>query len=759
MASGDDSHPGAVVLPRLLFTAFAVLALSDPAAPTERVDLVGEVARMACTRGAPRAASFDGALLRRAQGAFSANRLEEASWWVACMTRDGQFEVRRRLLLGQIATQEGRHDAAVPELTAALDARDREGRRGTLIPSIALGLAESGWRVGRFGTAVMHAILAEWTGRVLGQPEIGVRAAVARASALRRLGLTDEAEAVLGAVVAGTADARREDPRFCGGVWALFYLGVAQSEARVDQAMACTTLDEARDRVQPDAPCASQAGLRVAIELNRANCRVDADPDAAATILDDLPARKQQSFEAGLLRARIAIAREDADAATRHLDALTNLEFPDVSFEVEAEVVRGQADELAGRDDAAEAHYHRAIERAADLAAHTGADANATALRAPHRDAADRLFALFARQGRAAAAFAALLERTALVPAYAARPPLPAPLLALAATAAWRGRPLAVVVAPPPSGDRSQAVHRLTLVDGDLRVEEVGTARDVAAWVVALRAHPDDPATRAAARALGRVIVPPDAGVGTLDVLLIGTVGEVPLAALRGDDDHLVIEHRPLARVFTVWPQPPPPPPTGPALVLSDPTGDGRGMVQERLLVAARLPHGTRQAGDVWTGRPATLEELAAARGAAVIHVAAHFDPTASSRTLRLVDADGQPRAITGTDIIGLHLDAGLVFLSGCASGASRDPEGYASVAAAFLASGARAVIATDRSIEDLTSSAIAERFYAQPDWATDPPAALARVQVELAATAPATPWYAFQVFRGPPAPAAGPSW
>jgi CHAT domain-containing protein len=99
-----------------------------------------------------------------------------------------------------------------------------------------------------------------------------------------------------------------------------------------------------------------------------------------------------------------------------------------------------------------------------------------------------------------------------------------------------------------------------------------------------------------------------------------------------------------------------------------------------------------------------------------------------------------------------------LAVVAGCGSAAAMDEEGWGSIAAALLDAGTAMVIATDRSVEDTTTLAVMNTFYAQPDWQADPARALARVQLAFDAAAvgasdgaAAPTWAAFSVLGRPP--------
>jgi CHAT domain-containing protein len=89
-------------------------------------------------------------------------------------------------------------------------------------------------------------------------------------------------------------------------------------------------------------------------------------------------------------------------------------------------------------------------------------------------------------------------------------------------------------------------------------------------------------------------------------------------------------------------------------------------------------------------------------------------------------------------ELLGMHIDATLVFLSGCetglgAAGSTRFAQGedYASLAQAFLYAGARSVVSTVWPIGDAGAAEFASRFYAHLR-SESPPEALASAQRDL---------------------------
>src|SRR6185436_2587550 len=169
---------------------------------------------------------------------------------------------------------------------------------------------------------------------------------------------------------------------------------------------------------------------------------------------------------------------------------------------------------------------------------------------------------------------------------------------------------------------------------GQVTGEDVGAARQAHKWARDLHTRPWD---RDAARALGQMIVPPDSTGQALDVLAVGPLGKVPLAALRDPDGALIIRKRPLGRILALRPGIDATTEVDPPTIIADPTGDLLSAAKEGFVVNGALG-GTAQLSGFWTGSPATRARLRAARYAEVLHIAAHVGR--HQRVLLLADGE-----------------------------------------------------------------------------------------------------------------------
>jgi CHAT domain-containing protein len=87
-------------------------------------------------------------------------------------------------------------------------------------------------------------------------------------------------------------------------------------------------------------------------------------------------------------------------------------------------------------------------------------------------------------------------------------------------------------------------------------------------------------------------------------------------------------------------------------------------------------------------------------------------------------------------EIIRLHFNADLVTLSACNTGVGKlqGEEGITNLVEAFLVSGAKAVVASLWSADDIYTSALMERFYTHIAEGQDKAAALRHAKIDLLA-------------------------
>lgn len=304
---------------------------------------------------------------------------------------------------------------------------------------------------------------------------------------------------------------------------------------------------------------------------------------------------------------------------------------------------------------------------------------------------------------------------------------------------AWQGRWLVIVF---PSGGR---IWRVELRDGVLQGRDVGGEDELREIQDRLEiALPDrledSPLAVEGAQALGAALLPkPQAVERRTELLVVGPLSRVPLSALF-DGSVRAISRRQLVRVPGVLPRKPVVRAgvTG-AVAIGDPTGDLPQSAEEARRVARRL------GGRAFTGRDATRAVLSEARGAYLLHIAAHTDLKEGSGILALHDGVMLARQISE-----LSDAPPLVVLASCASAVGIDDAGNGSVAHAFLDAGADLVVATRWSIPDIEAAAVSEAFYAT-GGARDPVTTLSKIQLQPPAGVKSLTWTSFEVIAARP--------
>ncbi len=262
---------------------------------------------------------------------------------------------------------------------------------------------------------------------------------------------------------------------------------------------------------------------------------------------------------------------------------------------------------------------------------------------------------------------------------------------------------------------------------------------EIARLADAVAADLDAPApARALAAALGLSKHLPDRPGEPLYFAPSGPLVRIPLGVLRPDGEtplalRTPVINAPSATAIAVVLKRPAPA-LGPPVVLGDARGDLPAAASEARSVAARL------GVEPMLGGAAGLAALRAAGHPRVLHVATHAGNGPAGPFLALADG---PLGIGG--LLELHLDAELVVLASCASAAADDAAGdlWGSLAAAFLAGGARNVLATLRSVDDAAARRFVETFYAE-GGATRPLAAWRAAVSRLAAVGPPSTWAPF---------------
>jgi tetratricopeptide (TPR) repeat protein len=663
-------------------------------------------------------------------------------------------------VLSYLELQKSHYESARDHAEAAASAHRATGDERSLANDL-VSLALAALPLGDFTAALEAASEALDVARRLRDPRREVAAYLAQADALRQLGDSGSAHDALNHAIA-----RATDP--CDVTWARSRNGMCYAQDGQD-GLAMLELAEARHANQV---CRAQEVTR-AVALLEAWLLRTKDPRGAVARLDELGEQAADDVEALVLRGYLAADRGALDEAERHLAHAASLPPPHADWPWEIDCARAELSEQRDRslgDWLAEFYFRRSVGIVAALRAM--ARPGSAFLVASHRGPYDGLIALYARTGRWRDALAVVLDLDASdmlratadekTPRDGARPeaavpPSPVDLTAStdvdAVRSAWRSRDLVVVIAQSPQqiGSGGERVYRIRVSQGVVSGEDVGSASEARQWANALFADPDD---RRAAQGLGRMIVPRDLLAGSaLYVLAIGSLGKVPLAALRDEHGALVVDKLPIVRILSLRASCDDSQGTAPPVVIADPLGNLGGARLEGDIVARALGPQARMYG-ASTSQPATRAQLWTACDAELLHVAGHVGERGRWRALQLLDGEVGP-----TEILQRGLAPRIAVLAGCGSAAAKDEEGWGSLAAALLEAGTSVVIATDRSIDDKAALVVVREFYAQPDWRADPARALGRVQVALdakvatsdAEVVKAQTWAAFTVLGRSP--------
>ncbi|HEU4726739.1 MAG TPA: CHAT domain-containing protein [Kofleriaceae bacterium] len=647
-----------------------------------------------------------------------------------------------------------RAHAAIAWIAHAL-AADEQG-----LARDAVSMSQAARQAGDYPAALASAQEALRRQRGLHDAHNEMRAEVALIDVLRVLGDTGAADTAI-----GEAFKRATEP--CDRAW----LALRKGQCQIDRGQGGVAIDDLEQAARLNRQCDCDA-IALQVAANEASLLRRSDPGRAAELLDEVVRIGGEDLEEQLMRGYLAADRGDLDAADRHFRRAEALPPPDADWAWEVERARAELAEQRGGllgDLLAEYHYRRAIARIAAVRATVRA--RSAYVVSSHRGPYDGLIALLARQRRWRDALAVIVDldasdmlRATADAGSAHRPdgldaddvdPSAAAAPAFAVDdvlAAWRARELVIAIAPSPRqvGAGKERAYRLRIAGGEVTGEDIGEASAARRWALQLYG---DPGRRDAAQALGRMIVPPGTSSATLDVLAIGSLGKVPLVALRDDGGSLIIGRRPLERVLALAATGPESEGAGPPVVLADPLGDLPHAAMEGVMVARAMGPGVQLSG-ASTPRAAIRARLWEARGAGLLHVAAHVAQGTRWRALRLVDGQVEP-----AEILEQRLAPRVAVLAACGSAAAMDEEGWGSIASALLASGTAVVIATDRTVRDDVSLAVMTALYAQRDWQADPARALARVLLALDLRSPSTTegaaqprdWAAFSVLARPP--------
>ena len=190
------------------------------------------------------------------------------------------------------------------------------------------------------------------------------------------------------------------------------------------------------------------------------------------------------------------------------------------------------------------------------------------------------------------------------------------------------------------------------------------------------------------------------------------------------------------------------------SLVIADPTGALPAARREGLAIAGKrtgagagsLASGARLLVGAEATRARVLDELG---GATSLHFAGHASYAGvDGWESALFLANGE--RLTVADVLALPLAPRRVVLSGCETGSEGERGGPVGLglADAFIAAGARAVIASTRHVDDATTESLMRALSAAlEETPDDAAAALQRAELEVRRALPTADWSAFRAF------------
>lgn len=462
-------------------------------------------------------------------------------------------------------------------------------------------------------------------------------------------------------------------------------------------------------------------------------------PKEATRLLDRVAEEFEgESMDSLYLRGIIAARSGDLAQASEQFRLASQEEFPDADWHWELPLIRAELADLQGKAEEAEQYYRNAIAVVRGL--RKSSVAHAPYLIARHRGPYEGLIALFAKQGRARELLQLLCEldvhdmlrdgaagRSHLSIAYGDQTPPPdfTPLsmdVVDAVVAAWRGRELAVLIAPSARklGDQAKA-YRVNLRDGKISISEMGDSSTLLESIERNISNPE----------ISRLIVPESDDGETLAVLGIGPLGRLPLGRLQDAGGTLTSQRRPLVRVMALREVTPAASGQEGTFVVASDGGGSLPQVADEATLATQLlaRRSKREVTRIGAGTSilATSKRLLSARRGKVFYLAAHVTGEEHGSAIQLDN-----EMVTAERLRADGFAPGMALLVGCRSGASGDERGTGSLVATLLANGTSVAIATDVNVNDRAAPEIMKMLLSRSELLESPERALAAVQQEL---------------------------
>ncbi|MEZ4401324.1 MAG: CHAT domain-containing protein [Kofleriaceae bacterium] len=485
--------------------------------------------------------------------------------------------------------------------------------------------------------------------------------------------------------------------------------------------------------------------IALAVALNRvAGLAQLGDVEAAAAEAAAIPTTDDpaEARRLALVKGYVA-ARRGALGEAEALFVVADVGEVELDYRWRIALELGRAHRRTGDHATAERYLREAVEISERLRAESATPELRPWVLGSRRAAHVELVGLLAEQGRAVDALAvaeSLHARTWLDTVHASAPSAGGagalldarvrrqarawPALAAPALLDRLGRREAVVIFV--SGDQIWRVHVAAQ-----HAEIVALSADDLVAITRFRESPGDAvvAARAATALLPAGI---EHGEMPLYVVANGAAADLPFAALR-PGGQLLIARRSVVRLpglaalgcrTGTW--------TDERVFLGDAGGD-----------LPRAADEVRREGGVTAriGPAADRVAFRSAARAALLHAAVHSRLTSRGSALALADG-----IVTAADILDEGLAPRTVVLTGCATSAGADGEGFDTFPSAFLAAGSRYVVATLRAVDDADAATVVRAYYGEPEG-LGPVERLARAQRVILDRVPVEAWASFTVW------------
>lgn len=675
-------------------------------------------------------------VLDAARSALYLNRVEDVRR-LASHALDSVHAGDAHQLLGAADLQRGLFDDALRHLNAAAALHNQRGDDAGRARD-AHQMAGVWFQLGKYEQALAAAAIARESAERARDRRMQVFIDIMQVDILRAVGALEEAEAVIEDLLNKPLDS----PDL---VWALLKRGVLYLDSGrwgLARQPLTAALREERAATSPRKAVLESLALQLAFVEQKAGAF-----ERALQYIEEAKVLGTDEMSYCLNRGIVLASIGRLSEAAADLDAAEAAQ-PRGQWKPWVAYQRALVASRMGNDPDAEKYFRVAIERMTELAQNSGVWG--PTLIANYREPHLQLIGLLAKRSDwigvlevvATMDAQALLESKEMLSDLAPSSLTPATNVTRARPSrslitmsgilkAWRGRHLVVLV---PAGTR---VIRLTLHNGQLQGADVGDAKELTELALRLEADPSD---LEVGRRLGEVLLPAISASGErIDLLLVGPIARTPIAALRYGAKS-ALSYWQLARVLGVIPRSPVHVDFAAGVIaIGDPTKDLPRSAVEAERVAKQL------GGQVFLQDRATRAAFRQARGAALLHIAAHTLRKRGGPVIQLNDG-----SLSAADVELLQPAPHLVVLASCSGSIGHDDAGNGSLAAAFLDAGADAVVATRLSVIDLEAAELVDAFY-RTAGDRDPLRALTEIQLHPPAGVSRNTAFVFEVIMARP--------